>query len=89
MTEHGVPTADSYYEFTTGSLSAPGASLSLGHIHKHQSWQQDGRVIAMRGRSARSHYGEQGDKGFLILESAAAAALELIATPAKRTVEIP
>jgi exonuclease SbcD len=78
------------HEFTTGSLSDEAAqAFLLGHIHKHQSWEQDGRVIAYAGSIGRLHYGEQGDKGFLIWEiEAASVRFELIATPAKRTMEI-
>lgn len=47
LTEHGVPMAGLDHEFTTGSLFGAGASaFLLGHIHKHQAWQQDGRLIA-------------------------------------------
>jgi exonuclease SbcD len=90
VTEHGVPMAGFDHEFTTGSLFGAGAqAFLLGHIHKHQSWQQDGRVIAYAGSIGRLHYGEQGDKGFLIWNvGAVSARFELIATPAKRTVEI-
>ena len=90
LTEHGVPMAGFDHEFTTGSLFGAGAqAFLLGHIHKHQSWEQDGRVIAYAGSIGRLHYGEQGDKGFLIWEvEAASVRFELIATPAKRTVEI-
>ena len=90
VTEHGVPMAGFDHEFTTGSLFGAGAqAFLLGHIHKHQSWEQDGRMIAYAGSIGRLHYGEQGDKGFLIWDvDAASARFELIATPAKRTVEI-
>src|SRR6202140_1000704 len=78
------------HEFPTGSLFGAGAqAFLLGHIHKHQSWEQDGRVIAYAGSIGRLHYGEQGDKGFLIWEvDPESVRFELIATPAKRTVEI-
>ena len=90
VTEHGVPMAGFDHEFTTGSLFGAGAqAFLLGHIHKHQSWQQDGRVIAYAGSIGRLHYGEEGDKGFLIWNvGVASACFELIATPARRTVEI-
>ena len=46
-------------------------------------------MIAYAGSIGRLHYGEQGDKGFLIWDvGAASVRFELIATPAKRTVEI-
>ena len=90
MTEHGVPMAGLDHEFTTASLFGAGATaFMLGHIHKHQAWQQNGRLIAYAGSIGRLHYGEQGDKGFLLWEIGAdAARFELVPTPAKRTVEI-
>jgi exonuclease SbcD len=90
VTEHGVPMAGFDHEFTTGSLFGAGAqAFLLGHIHRHQSWEQAGQVIAYAGSIGRLHYGEEGDKGFLIWDvGAASARLELIATPARRTVEI-
>jgi exonuclease SbcD len=90
VTEHGVPMAGFDHEFTTGSLFGAGTqTFLLGHIHRHQSWEQAGRVIAYAGSIGRLHYGEEGDKGFLIWHVAAASAhFELIPTPARRTVEI-
>jgi exonuclease SbcD len=90
VTEHGVPMAGFDHEFTTGSLFGAGAqAFLLGHIHRHQSWEQAGRVIAYAGSVGRLHYGEEGDKGFLVWDVAAASArFELIPTPARRTVEI-
>ena len=78
------------HEFTTGSLFGAGAqAFLLGHIHKHQSWEEDGRVVAYAGSIGRLHYGEEGAKGFLIWDvGAGSVGFELIATPAKRTVEI-
>lgn len=90
VTEHGVPMAGFDHEFTTGSLfGAAAQAFLLGHIHKHQWWEQDGRMIAYAGSIGRLHYGEDGDKGFLIWDvEAASARFELIPTPARRTVEI-
>lgn len=90
VTEHGVPMAGFDHEFTTGTLfGAAAQAFLLGHIHKHQCWEQDGRVIAYAGSIGRLHYGEQGDKGFLIWNvDAGSVRFELIATPAMRTVEI-
>ena len=90
FTEHGVPMAGFDHEFTTASLfSANATAFLLGHIHKHQAWEEEGRVIAYPGSIGRLHYGEEGEKGFLLWEvGAAAARCELIPTPAKRTVEI-
>ena len=90
FTEHGVPMAGFDHEFTTGSLfGAAATALMLGHIHRHQVWEQDGRVIAYPGSIGRLHYGEEGEKGFLVWEvGAAVVRFALIPTPAKRTVEI-
>lgn len=90
VTEHGVPMAGLDHEFTTGSLFASAAqAFILGHIHKHQAWEQNGRVIAYAGSIGRLHYGEQGDKGFLVWDVGPdSARFELVATPARRTLEI-
>jgi DNA repair protein SbcD/Mre11 len=90
VTEHGVPMAGFDHEFTTASLfSANATAFLLGHIHKHQVWEQDGRVIAYPGSIGRLHYGEEGEKGFLLWEvGAAGVRFALVPTPAKRTVEI-
>jgi exonuclease SbcD len=90
ITEHGVPMAGFDHEFTTASLfSADATAFLLGHIHKYQTWEQDGRVIAYPGSVGRLHYGEEGEKGFLLWEvGAAVVRFALVPTPAKRTVEI-
>jgi len=90
LTEHDVPMAGFDHEFTTGSLFAAGATVfMLGHIHKHQAWLGNGRVIAYAGSIGRLHYGEQGDKGFLLWEiEAEAARYALVTTPARRTIDI-
>lgn len=90
LTEHDVPMAGFDHEFTTGALFAAGAAaFMLGHIHKHQAWIGNGRVIAYAGSIGRLHYGEHGDKGFLVWEiEADAARFDLVATPAKRTIDI-
>lgn len=85
-TEHGVPMAGFDHEFTTGSPFGAGPqTFMLGHVHKHQSWEQDGRMIAYAGSIGRLHYGEQGAKGFLIWDvGATSACFEVVETPAKR-----
>ncbi len=89
-TEHGVPMAGLDHEFTVGSLFAAQASaVMLGHIHRHQGWEQAGRTIAYAGSIGRFHYGEQGDKGMLIWTiGAEGASIELDLTPARRTIEL-
>lgn len=94
ITEHGVPMAGFDHEFTTGSLFSAGAqAVLLGHVHRHQAWQMNGRegvqCIAYPGSVGRFHHGEDGDKGFLMWEVAADGAnCTLVPTPARRTIDI-
>lgn len=90
LTEHGVPMAGLDHEFTAGALfSAQASAFMLGHIHRHQAWQHAGRAIAYPGAIGRLHYGEQGEKGFLLWEvGAQVASMTLVPTPARRTHEI-
>lgn len=90
VTEHGVPMAGMDHEFTTTGLFAAGAqAFMLGHIHKHQHWDDGGRVIAYAGSIGRFHHGEPDAKGFLLWEvGAAVTRLELVETPARRTVDL-
>lgn len=90
ITEHGVPMAGFDHEFTAGSLFAAGAqAFLLGHIHRHQRWDQDGRVVAYAGSIGRFHHGEIGEKGFLVWEVGATfASCELVPTPARRTLDL-
>jgi DNA repair protein SbcD/Mre11 len=90
ITEHGVPMAGFDHEFTSGALFAAQAqAFMLGHIHRHQHWEQDGRLVAYAGSIGRFHYGEQGDKGFLLWDvGASTTRFELVPTPARRTVDL-
>jgi DNA repair protein SbcD/Mre11 len=90
ITEHGVPMAGFDHEFTSGALfSARAQAFMLGHIHRHQHWEQDGRIVAYAGSIGRFHHGEQGDKGFVLWEvGASVTRLELVPTPARRTVDL-
>jgi exonuclease SbcD len=94
VSEHGVPMAGFDHEFTTGALFAAHAqAFMLGHIHRHQAWQREGeagrQVIAYAGSIGRFHFGEEGDKGFLVWEvDAAGASCRLEPTPARRTIDI-
>ena len=66
ITEHGVPMMGSDHEFTQEALfDAQCSAFLLSHIHKHQSWEKNHRLIAYAGSIGRFHYGEIGDKGFL------------------------
>lgn len=89
MTEHGVPMAGFDHEFTTGTLfGAQVQAFMLGHIHRHQEWEEGGRRIAYPGSIGRFHYGEDGEKGFVLWEvDATTARLALVPTPARRTID--
>jgi DNA repair protein SbcD/Mre11 len=90
ITEHGVPMAGFDHEFTSGALFAAQAqAFMLGHIHRHQQWEQDGRLVGYAGSIGRFHHGELGDKGFLLWDvGASATRFELVPTPARRTVDL-
>lgn len=94
LSEHGVPMAGFDHEFTTGTLFAAEArAFMLGHIHRHQAWIRQGeagaQVIAYAGSIGRFHYGEEGEKGFLIWEVGSEdACCTLEPTPARRTIDI-
>lgn len=94
LSEHGVPMAGFDHEFTTGALFASEAqAFMLGHIHRHQAWQRVGtaghQCVAYAGSIGRFHYGEEGEKGFLMWEvDADDASFDLVPTPARRTVDI-
>jgi exonuclease SbcD len=90
VSENGVPMAGFDHEFTSGALFAAGAqAFMLGHIHRHQSWRQGGQVIAYAGSIGRFHYGEEGDKGFLLWELGPQRTdVTLHPTPARRTVDL-
>lgn len=90
VTEHGVPMAGLDHEFSVGALALSNAdAVMLGHIHKHQQWVHDGTVIAYPGSIGRLHFGEVGEKGWLLWEftSSGAEAVELIPSPSKKMVE--
>uniref|UniRef100_UPI003F498BDF metallophosphoesterase family protein n=1 Tax=Cupriavidus taiwanensis TaxID=164546 RepID=UPI003F498BDF len=87
-TEHGVPMAGFDHEFTIGALfDADCDAFMLGHIHRAQQWEREGRVVAYPGSIGRFHYGEIGEKGYLRWQVAAGRArASLVATPARETV---
>ena len=90
VTEHGVPMAGLDHEFTTTALlSAETSAFMLGHIHKHQVWRDGDRPVAYAGSIGRLHYGEEGDKGFLLWTvNAKGSTLEFVPTPARRMVHL-
>jgi exonuclease SbcD len=90
LTEHGVPMAGLDHEFTTSSMfSAEASAFMLGHIHKHQVWRKGTRLAAYPGSIGRLHYGEEGDKGFILWSvDANGASLDFVPTPARRMVHL-
>ncbi len=94
LSEHDVPMAGFDHEFSTGALFDSGArAVMLGHIHRHQSWEREGaegrQCIAYAGSIGRFHFGEKGEKGFLLWRvTEDAAECELLPTPARRTIDI-
>ncbi len=89
-TEQGVPMMGRDHEFTTGTLFAAEASaVLLGHIHKHQQWEHQGRRIAYPGSPGRLHFGELDDKGCLLWRvDAAESEAAFIETPAKTLLQL-
>jgi exonuclease SbcD len=87
-TEHGVTMAGFDHEFSLGSLfEAECDAFMLGHIHKSQQWERAGRVVAYPGSIGRFHYGEEGDKGFLMWDvEVGRARADLIVTPSRQTI---
>lgn len=94
MTEHGVPMAGLDHEFTAGSLySSLTNAVMLGHLHKHQSWERTHnglhQIIAYCGSVGRYHYGEIGEKHYLLWNvTSDSVSFEAIATPSKRMIDL-
>lgn len=66
-TEHGVPMSGYDHEYTVDDLfDANCSAFMLGHIHFHQLWERNNRYIGYAGSIGRYHYGEIGDKGYLM-----------------------
>lgn len=93
MTEAGVPMSGLDHEFTLGGIYAAMCSAAmLGHIHLHQSWQREVeglmQLVAYPGSIGRNHWGEAGEKGFLIWDvRARSASFEFVRTPACRMLD--
>ncbi|MFC0402975.1 metallophosphatase family protein [Paraburkholderia rhizosphaerae] len=89
-TEHGVIMAGFDHEFSLGALfDAQCSAFMLGHIHKSQYWEREGRRVAYPGSIGRFHYGEEGDKGYLMWDvQTDAADSELVPTPSRQMVSI-
>lgn len=89
-TEHGVTMAGFDHEFSLGALFAAECSaFMLGHIHKEQTWEREGRVVGYPGSIGRFHYGELGDKGYLAWDvTASDAHAVLVPTPSREMVSV-
>lgn len=89
-TEHGVTMAGFDHEFSLSALfDAQCTAFLLGHIHKHQWWDRASQLIAYPGSIGRFHYGEQGEKGYLLWEVGThSASTELVPTPARQMLSI-
>jgi DNA repair protein SbcD/Mre11 len=87
-TEHGVTMAGFDHEFSlTALFEAECDGVMLGHIHKEQQWERDGRLVAYPGSIGRFHYGEEGEKGYLSWDVAPGnAAATLVATPSRQMI---
>lgn len=56
-------------EVTPGALSDLGADyVALGHVHKFQSWNADGRPVVYAGSPWRQNFGELEGKGWMAIE---------------------
>lgn len=65
-TEHGVAMHGLDHEFTEGTLFAAECSaFMLAHVHAHQAWERDGRMIAYCGSVGTFTHGQIGRKGAL------------------------
>lgn len=99
ISEHGVPMAGTDHELGIDTLfDAKADAVALGHIHRHQVWEEGPQKIAYAGSIGRFHYGEEGEKGWVLwtLNTRAAleedsldhgAHIEFVPTPSRRNVE--
>ena len=78
------------HEFTSGTLFAAEASaVCIGHIHAHQVFEKDGRLIAYPGSITRLIHGHEADTGYLVWDvQPDGASLEFVRTPSKELLEI-
>lgn len=94
LNENGVPMAGLDHEFRAGTLYLAGTNaILMGHIHAHQTWERDfdglRQVIAYPGSIGRFHYGEQGEKYYLLWSvESNSVDFQAIATPSKRMIDL-
>jgi DNA repair protein SbcD/Mre11 len=90
VTEQGMTLNGTDHEYAASDLLAANASaVMLGHIHQYQRWATaDGkRVVAYSNAVGRLHFGDHGDKGFLLWDVLADSAVEsVVKTPARNMV---
>jgi len=100
ISEHGVPMAGTDHELGIDTLFAAKAdAVALGHIHKHQVWEDGPQKIAYAGSIGRFHHGEEGDKGWILWTLATrlpgheptgeeGAHIEFMPTPSRRNIDM-
>lgn len=78
------------HEFSLSALfGAECSAFLLGHIHKYQTWEREGRLVGYPGSIGRFHYGELGDKGYLSWDvSASDARAVLVPSPSREMVSV-
>lgn len=78
------------HEFSTGTLfAAETSAVMLGHIHAHQSWEQDGRRIAYPGSITKLVYGHDEPTGYLLWQvDADKASFEFVPCPARELLQL-
>lgn len=90
VTESNYAMVSPDHEFSVGTLyQAQAQATMLGHIHKHQSWEDNGRIVAYSGSIARLVHGHHDPVGYLMWEvDADSAAFEFHPTPARELIDI-
>ncbi len=82
-TSAGQPLIGCDFEVSVGDLERVGAGMVvLGHIHKHQSWNEDLQIV-YAGSPRRTEFGDIDDKGYLIVDmDCESASWQFVKTPA-------
>jgi exonuclease SbcD len=90
LTESNYAMVSPDHEFSVSTLyKAQAQATMLGHIHKHQAWEDNGRTIAYSGSIARLVHGHHDPVGYLMWELGAnSAAFEFHPTPAHELIDI-
>ncbi len=89
VTENGQTLVSPDHELAIGELFETGYDVvALGHIHKHQVWEKEGRYVAYAGSLARLHSGDYDPKGWIQWRfDSGVATLEFHTTPARDMIE--